>query len=83
MDKILALFTVLRAGESVANPEAWKKGQITVTLLGGFLVAAANAAKAWGYNVPLDMDTANAVATGALGVWNIYLTLATTKKVGL
>lgn len=83
MGKITALWALFRQGQSVADPKLWKERQITATVLAGVLVALVNVAHAFGLEIPLDMDTANAIAAGVLGVWNVALTYATTDKVGL
>jgi hypothetical protein len=82
-NKLKALFAVFRQGAAVANPKAWKQGQITATILGGFFMALVTAAKAFGYDIPLDNDTALAVAGGLVAGANWILTIVTSKHVGL
>lgn len=83
MGKITALWALFRQGQSVADPALWKTRQITATVLAGVLVALVNVAHAFGLEIPLDMDTANAIAAGAIGVVNLVLTITTSEKVGL
>ena len=78
--RTLALF---QQGQSVADPQKWKSRQITATMLAGLIVAAVNVAKALGYDLPIDADTANAIAVSALVVVNAVLTITTSKTVGI
>lgn len=82
-----ALFDVLKKGSSVANPEAWKRGQITADVLAAFLVSIAAFGKALGIpQAILDFATPEVllgVATFIVGVVSPALTVATTKKIGV
>ena len=78
MGKLVALWRVFRKGEAVANPAAWKAGQIGVTAVAALLAALAQAAAAFGLEVPVDENQFAVVA-----VVNIVLTVATTRKIGL
>lgn len=82
MNKIAVLFALFRKGASVSDPTLWKNRQITVTVLAGLLVAIVNTLAAFGYSLPLDVDTANTIAAGILAVVNTILTVTTTDKVG-
>lgn len=87
MGKILAALAVLKQGQCVANPAAWKNGQVTVAMLTGFLGALLSLARAFGVDVPLSDDQIAAVASGMLAVTGLLvhpaLTVATSDKVGL
>lgn len=83
MGKITALWALFRQGQSVADPALWKTRQITATVLAGVLVALVNVAAAFGMEIPLDLDTANAIAAGAIGLFNVVYTTVTTEKIGL
>lgn len=83
MNKLSAVWALFRKGESVADPAAWKTGQITVTLVASLLLAAAHVAEVFGYALPIDQAAADAVAGGIIAVVNIVLTTATSKTVGL
>jgi uncharacterized lipoprotein YbaY len=83
LQKLIALARVFRKGEQVADPAAWKTGQIAVTALAAFLVAAAQAAAAFGLPLPVDEAAWSAVAAGVIALVNIVLTVATTRKIGL
>ena len=78
--RTLALF---QQGQAVADPQKWKNRQITTTMLAGLIVAAVNVAKSFGYDFPIDADTANAIAVSALVVVNAVLTITTSKTVGI
>jgi len=81
--KLKALYAVFKAGEAVANPAAWKRGQITATILAGVFVALVQLAKAFEYEIPMDENTATSIAAGIITLVNWLLTVATTKKIGL
>ena len=75
--------TLLKRGKSVADPAKWKSRQITATVLTGIIWSAINAAEAFGYAIPVDAETVDAVAVGFLALINWLLTLSTSKKVGM
>mgnify|MGYP003628654320 CR=1 FL=1 len=74
---------LLKKGKVVADPKKWKSHQITATTLTAAIWAAFNAAAAWGYEVPIDEETIDAVALGILAVVNWVLTLSTSEKIGM
>ena len=82
-DKLKAGLNVFRKGSEVANPEAWKTGQITGTVIGGLLLAIVNLAQVFGHPLPIDADSANAIGSGIVAVANIMLTAATSKRAGI
>ena len=69
-------------GASVANPAAWKKGQITSTALGGLILVVVNTASAFGVSIPIDLDGANAIGAAILVIVNCVLTVTTSTTVG-
>lgn len=83
MDKVMALVNLFRVGGSVADPVAWKTGQITATVLGTVMIALADVARAFGLPVPLGPAEFNGLAAGAIAVVNVVLTLVTSEKVGV
>ena len=83
MKILLALFELFRKGSSVANQEAWKNGQITVTALSGLLVAITHLLSAAGLELPLDQAQIATLAAAVLVVVNVVLTVTTSKTVGL
>lgn len=83
MNKIMAFLSLFRKGEQLANSAAWKNRQITGTMVGVFLVALVQVANAFGVSIPLDEGTAVAIGGGVIGIWNVLLTVLTSKKAGL
>lgn len=84
--KITALLDVLDKGKSVANVEAWKSGQVTVNILVGLLGSLVGVIRAFGIDVPVTDDQLFTIASailGLLGVYNSFVTVATTDKIGL
>lgn len=78
--RTLALF---QQGQAVADPGKWKARQITATMLAGLIVAAVNVAKSFGYDLPIDYDTANGIGMTVLVAVNFVLTITTSKTVGI
>jgi len=78
-----AAYKLLQKGKVVADPAKWKGRQITATALTGVIWASINTAEAFGYAIPIDSETVDAVAVGFLALINWLLTLSTSKKVGL
>ena len=84
MEKILVFFTLFQKGEVIANPEVWKKRQVNVTMITGFLVALMNLLMVLGIvTIPLNIDAINTIAGGLLALYNIVMTYITTDKIGV
>lgn len=83
LNKVASVIDLFRKGQSVANPEKWKNRQVTTTVLATAIIAGANTATAFGYPVPVDMDTANTLAVGLISIFNAVMTYVTTDKIGL
>ncbi len=81
--KAKAAFTLLQKGKAVSDPAKWKSRQITATALTGVFWAAIQAAEAFGYAIPVDEATVDAVAVGTLALVNWVFTLSTSEKVGM
>lgn len=81
--KIKAAWRVFRAGEVVANPGAWKSGQITSNAVAALLVALVYAAEAFGYEVLVTGESLDAIAVGLFALVNVVCTVVSTDKVGL
>lgn len=81
--KAKAAFTLLQKGKAVSDPAKWKSRQITATALTGVFWAAIQAAEAFGYALPVDEATVDAVAVGTLALVNWVFTLSTSEKVGM
>ena len=83
MDKLKSILDLFRKGNAVLDPALWKNRQITATVLAGVILALVHVLSAFGFAVPIDMDTANAIAAGVIGLVNVVLTMTTTDKIGL
>lgn len=83
MEKLKAILALFRQGNAVADPALWKNRQITATVLAGLILAVINLLAAFGFSIPIDPDTANAVAAGIIGIVNVILTMTTSKTVGI
>ena len=87
MNKLLAAFQVYRKGQSVSNPESWKNGQITGSILAGLLGALVALAKAYGYELPVTDDQLVTIGAGIVAVVGLFLnptaTVVSSDKVGL
>jgi hypothetical protein len=83
MNKLTALLNLFRRGSMVADPAKWKRRQIEVTAVAALIVALFQVLGAFGYDLPMDPDTATAIAVGVIGIVNWVLTVTTTEKIGL
>ena len=81
--KAKAAITLLQKGKAVSDPAKWKSRQITATALTGVFWAAIQAAEAFGYAIPVDEATVDAVAVGTLALVNWVFTISTSEKVGM
>lgn len=87
MNKLIALFSVFRKGKEVANPEAWKKGQVTGSIVAGLLASILALAKAFGYELPLSDDEILSIGTAIVVIVGLFvnpaITIASSKKIGV
>lgn len=90
MNKVTALFSlpdVLKQGKQVANPVAWKTGQVTVSVLVGFLGTLLTLGKVFGYEFPVSDEQLLAICSGIMAVFGMFYnpvaTVASTNKIGL
>ena len=83
MSKLWAILNLFRRGAAVADPAAWKNGQITVNALVLLLGALVATARSFGYDLPISDATLAQLAAGLLGLVNGVLTVTTSKTVGL
>lgn len=81
--KLSAIWKLFKAGEAVANPKLWKTHQVSITMLGGLIIAAVQLAKTFGYELPIDENTAQVIAGGVLAVVNVIFTITTSKHIGI
>ena len=83
MSKLANFWRVLQIGQTVANPAAWKKGQIGASAIVALLVALTKLADSFGYTLPASPEQIDALGVGLFALVNIVLTVSTTKTVGL
>ncbi len=85
-DKVNAVWRVFRAGESVANPTAWKRGQITVAMLVTLGGAVLSLLHAFGVRFDLSSEQMASIFGAVLtivGLFNHASTVVSTDKVNL
>jgi len=73
----------LRAGEALADPALWKNRQAAINAVTVAITAGVALASAFGYSLPVNADGIAAIAYAVVGIVTIYLTYATSAKVGL
>lgn len=93
MNKITALFNLFRKGQIVANPEAWKNGQITVNVLSAAIIALIGVLQVLGVSHPLlapiiafvqlHIDSIAYIIILINGLFNPVATVVSSTKVGL
>ena len=83
MEKFFALMSLFRKGSEVANPEAWKAGQVNANIVAGFILAAGHFADLFGLGLNLTDVQAGTLAAGVLVLVNVVLTVVTSKRAGL
>ena len=87
MNKILAALQVYRKGNVVANPTAWKNGQVTASMVAGLLGALVALSKTFGYALPLSDDQLLTIGGAIVAVAGLFLnptaTVVSSDKVGL
>lgn len=83
MNRLLAFLELFRKGSEVADPALWKNRSALVIALAAVIVAAAQVAKGYGYDLGIDNDTATAIAGGIAAIAGVLSTLTTSKKVGI
>ena len=90
MNKVTAIFSlpdILKKGKQVANPEAWKNGQITVSILVGFLGTLLTLAKVFGYDLPVTDEQLLSICSGIMAMFGVFYnpiaTVASSNKIGL
>jgi uncharacterized membrane protein len=83
LKKLRAGYDLMKKGKRVSDPAKWKTRQIEASVIVAAIWSAINAASAFGIEVPVDAETVDAVAVALLAVVNVFLTYATTNKIGL
>lgn len=83
---ITEMFRALHAGHELRNKEGWKNAQVTANHIAVILAAVASALAMAGINLNIHQDSLVLIAggiAGVLGIVNSYLTVATTKSIGM
>lgn len=84
MSRVAAIINVLRKGFRVANPTAWRKGQVTGNVIGVAFLAITEALRAFGVaDLPYTTEEALLIGTGIFAFVNPLLTTATDDEIGL
>ena len=86
MNTILKLIDAVKAGNELSNSETWKNRQSASALVMAVLAAVVAVAGVFGYRPDIDPADLSALAGGvvsAFGMFNAYLSLATSSRVGL
>ena len=83
LSKIKAAWRVFKTGEVVADPGAWKKGQVGANAVAALLIALFSAAESFGYEVPITGEGIDALAAGLFVVINVVFTVVSSDKIGL
>lgn len=83
MKKLISFIDVLRRGAAVSDPALWKNRSGLAIALAGLIAALVQLAKAYGHELPLDEDSITAIAGGLAAAVGLWVTYATSDKVGL
>jgi NhaP-type Na+/H+ or K+/H+ antiporter len=84
MTKLLAILALFRKGNAVANPELWKNGGAALQVaLTGFIISMAATGRVFGFDIPINIETAGAIAAGVMAVASVCVTYISSKRVGL
>ena len=83
MKKLFAFLEVFRRGAAVSDPALWKNRSGLAIALAGLIAALVQLAKAYGHELPLDEDSILALAGGLATLVGLFVTYATSDKVGV
>lgn len=83
MEKMLAFFDLFRKGSEVANPALWRSRQVTGTMLAGVIGAAVHVLELSGVGLPVVAANVDLIAGALVTVYNVALTVATSKDHGV
>ena len=81
--KMKAIWELFQQGKEIADKNKWTTHQVSATMLAGVLLAVVQLAKAYNYELPIDSDTATAIAGGVLTVVNTVMSIMGNKHLGL
>ena len=83
MQKLFALWSVFKVGQSVANPTLWKTGAVTVSLLAPVLLKLGEVFQTFGIGLTVTNEQAAMLAGGVVAFTNIVVHLVANKDMGL
>lgn len=86
MNRILALWRLMRRGEEVADAATWKNRTIATNGVVAFLVALVAAARSFGIDIEVSDADLSAIAAGVVvlvGLGNTIMYILTSRKIGL
>jgi hypothetical protein len=85
MEKIKAFWNLMKEGQEVADPTLWTKRKDFGNKIGLLILTIVGIAKMYGYNFDDYIDQEFALLIGGVvaSIWNIVLTRATSKQIGL
>ena len=86
MSKIVTIIKAVQAGQELRTPDKWKKGHVLTNLTGAVVAGIITALHWWYPDVPLPDGVAEYAAEmigTALVLVNLYLTYATSTKIGV
>lgn len=83
MEKLWAMLQVLQKGQEVANAAKVKNLQMMGTALTGLILLGVKVAAMNDIAIPISEGDAVALGAGFVVVYNVVLTMATSKKVGI
>ena len=81
LEKLFAVSDVLQKGKALENPETWKNSTALMNIVGATLALIPQFTA-----LPMDTSQQNAIAFGivtAIGVFNSYVHIASSTKVGV
>lgn len=82
-EKLGAFWNLFRRGQEVSDPALWKAKQVTGNMMGAVILALVAVAKGFGYELPMDNETALLIGGGFVAIGNVVLTIITSKRAGL
>lgn len=77
------VLNLFNRGVAVANPQAWRTGQVTANVIGGVILAAIPVATAMGHPFNVDQDTANEIGAAVLTAINIVVGFISNAHIGI
>jgi hypothetical protein len=87
MQMLLEFLSAFRQGKMVANPALWKNGQITVSVLAGFIVTLLQIASHYNIDIYLTDMQINNLSLAIVSFVGVFIspvvTVVSSEKVGL